>query len=402
MDIVIDDEFRSLIPPLSTEERQQLECNLIADGCRDPLVIWKGKNILLDGHNRYEICEECNIDFDTTKLKFDDRNEAQIWIIKNQFGRRNITNFVRAELALKLKPKIAEKAKQNEKLGGKGSQKSANHKIDTREELASIADVSHDTIAKVEKIVEKADDNTKQKLRSGEISINAAHKDIKKAERTKEIAESRQETARKAAKIPKDKRYTLKCCDFREYKGKKKFDYIITDPPYPKEFLPLYSELGKSASRLLVDGGLLIAMCGQSYLEQIYGLLRQQLDYYWTACYLTPGQPTPLRQVNVNTTWKPLLMFTKRGDKYNSKIFGDVFTSDANDKAHHKWGQSISGMSAIVQGICEPGKTIFDPFVGAGTTGIAAIKHGCLFAGCDIEQENVDIAKARISEACND
>ncbi len=83
------------------------------------------------------------------------------WIIKNQLGRRNIPMYVRAELALKLKPVIAKEAKGNEKLGGKGSQKSVNHKIDTQKEIAKAAGVSHDTIHKVEKIQEKASVETK-------------------------------------------------------------------------------------------------------------------------------------------------------------------------------------------------------------------------------------------------
>ena len=61
--IVIDAEFKSLIPPLSSEERSQLEENLLKEGCRDPLVVWRENNILLDGHNRFEICTHHNIHF---------------------------------------------------------------------------------------------------------------------------------------------------------------------------------------------------------------------------------------------------------------------------------------------------------------------------------------------------
>ena len=70
--------------------------------------------------------------------------------LKNQIGRRNLPTYVKAQLALKLKPALAEQAKENERLGGKGSQKSVNHKTDTQKELARIAGVSHDTIHKVE------------------------------------------------------------------------------------------------------------------------------------------------------------------------------------------------------------------------------------------------------------
>lgn len=85
---VIDAEFRNLIPPLSNEERELLEKNIRLDGCREPLVIWNG--ILLDGHNRYEICQRLNIPFSTVQLDLQDRRWAINWIIENQLGRRNL------------------------------------------------------------------------------------------------------------------------------------------------------------------------------------------------------------------------------------------------------------------------------------------------------------------------
>jgi len=92
-DIKIDAEFASLIPPLSAEERQQLEENIVEHGgARDPLVVWasKGTLTLLDGHNRYEICTRLELPFDVHELRFKSRDEAADWIDKNQLGRRNL------------------------------------------------------------------------------------------------------------------------------------------------------------------------------------------------------------------------------------------------------------------------------------------------------------------------
>jgi hypothetical protein len=139
-------------------------------------------------------------------------------------------------------------------------------------------------------------------------------------------------------------------------------------------------------------------MCGQSYLDEIMTMMTAHLDYYWTAAYLTPGQPTPLRQRQVNTTWKPLLMFTRKGDAYRGKIFGDVFVSDAPEKGPHDWGQSVSGMAAVVTQVCLPGQWILDPFCGGGSTGIASLMHSCLFHGVEIDEANVNISRRRLSE----
>lgn len=209
--------------------------------------------------------------------------------------------------------------------------------------------------------------------------------------------EMRDELAKQGEEVEPDSRWHIYQGDICNWTAPHQYDYIITDPPYPKEYLYLYGILASRAREWLKPGGLLIAMCGQSYLDQIFTLTAEYLEYYWTACYLLPGQPTPLRQRQVNTSWKPLLIFGL--DEYKGKIFGDVFKSDANEKDFHKWGQSISGMYSIVSQICLPGQSILDPFCGAGTTGIAALKHGCLFDGLDIEIENVNISKARLNDA---
>lgn len=89
----IDNEFQQLIRPLTSEERKQLEANIIADGCRDPITVWDG--IIIDGHNRYEICHKHNIPFKLHKMKFETREEVIQWICANQLGRRNLNEEAR-------------------------------------------------------------------------------------------------------------------------------------------------------------------------------------------------------------------------------------------------------------------------------------------------------------------
>lgn len=179
MSIVIDEEFKSLIPPLSDDEFRQLEANCVRDGIRDPLVVWPqddGNDILVDGHNRFKISAmHSGIRFDIKRMEFKSRDEAKRWIILNQFGRRNLSAYDRSVLALKLKPMIAEKAKERQAQAGRGEdvQKSAQAK--TRDELAKAAGVSHDTIHKVEVIEEKATPAIKEDVKSGDLSINKAY-----------------------------------------------------------------------------------------------------------------------------------------------------------------------------------------------------------------------------------
>jgi hypothetical protein len=90
-DLIIREDFRDLIPPLTPAELEQLHLSLDADGCaRDPLIVWKGKNILLDGHNRYAYCKEHGYDFHVIQYSTLNEETARNFIIHNQLGRRNL------------------------------------------------------------------------------------------------------------------------------------------------------------------------------------------------------------------------------------------------------------------------------------------------------------------------
>jgi N6-adenosine-specific RNA methylase IME4 len=89
--MLIDNEFRAYCPKLREEEYTQLRENLRREGCRDPLVIWQEQDILVDGHNRYDLCQEMGIGYDMVPLSFPDRDTALDWVINNQLGRRNLS-----------------------------------------------------------------------------------------------------------------------------------------------------------------------------------------------------------------------------------------------------------------------------------------------------------------------
>jgi len=183
MTLQIDKEFQELIPPLAGEELAQLESNVIQDGCRDPLVTWN--EIIIDGHNRYAICKKHDVAFKIVTMEFADRSHAKEWIIRNQFGRRNLPPYVRVSLALELESTIAARAKENqvERKGDQAGSTLTNSSnlqpVNTRAEIAKIAGVAEDTVAKVKKIKAKASEETKDKLAKGEISINKAYKETK-------------------------------------------------------------------------------------------------------------------------------------------------------------------------------------------------------------------------------
>jgi hypothetical protein len=210
--------------------------------------------------------------------------------------------------------------------------------------------------------------------------------------------------------------------DFRELGLEpKSVDTIITDPPYPAEHLPLYGRkprsfdeygdpvysdmdeygLSEVAAEVLKPGGICAVMVGQSWLPEVIERLSQRLTYHWTIAYLTPGgQAVQVFPRKVNTFWKPILVFTNGEPTTDRAWFGDVARSDVNDndKRFHHWGQSESGMADLIKRLTKPSELVLDPFMGAGTAGVAALALGRSFLGCDVNADHVETARERLEQ----
>jgi hypothetical protein len=207
----------------------------------------------------------------------------------------------------------------------------------------------------------------------------------------------RERLMRETATVPQSERWHVEQADIRTYQTTQRFDFIITDPPYPREYLDLYGVLAERALEWLKPGGSLLVMVGQSYLPEILGMIAPIIRYQWTLAYLTPGgQSVQLWQRKVNTFWKPVLWFTH--GEYKGHWIGDVTRSapNDNDKTHHIWGQSESGMADLIERFTLPGHTIFDPFCGGGTTGVVAVALGRLFYGIDTDADALETTKGRL------
>lgn len=383
-------EIANIFPMMQDDEYERLKDDIAINGQLEPVVLYEGK--VLDGRNRYKALCDIGLKTDFEEYQGD---QPLSYVISKNLHRRHLTASQRAIMATDIKPLLEVEAKKRQELtrfGGGGNISTTESETGkSRDQAGDLFGVSGRYVSEAENIKEK-EPELAEKVRSGDMTIAEAKKKAQKAEREKE----RHKLAESAKSLPADERWSVSEGDINNYQAGKQFDFIITDPPYPKEYLQLYEVLAERANEWLKDGGLLIAMCGQSYLNQIYEMMSKHIEYYWTAAYLTPGESPSLWQKNVIPKWKPLLIFAK--GKYSGKMFSDVYTSGANEKGLHKWGQSESGMYSIISNVCLPGQSIFDPFCGSGTTGVAALKHGCLFHGIDIESENVNISKRRLND----
>ena len=216
-DLTVDPEFRDLIPPLNEEELKLLEESLAADGCESPLIVWNG--VIVDGHNRYAICRKHEIPFAIQEKNFSSRDDAMLWMLRNQLGRRNLNNYQRVELVLKFEPLVKNAAEQR-MMAGKAANPvptlaQGQTKGRTRDHLSEAAGVSHGTFAKAKKLVQSADEETKRELRAGKVTVNRAYTELLEKEHegeTKICERCKQEKPLSAFSIPSNRRSFSSVC----------------------------------------------------------------------------------------------------------------------------------------------------------------------------------------------
>ena len=266
-----------------------------------------------------------------------------------------------------------------------------------RTEAAALMGVSPRYVAEAKELTRDAPPELVKAVEDGTVTLRAAVKTTRKEKRRAEVEEA-------AASVPPQaERYRLIHGPLGSLLDEPpaSVDVVCTDPPYPREFLRLFDELATVASHLLRPGGLLLCMTGQSYLPDVIAALGHgDLAYHWTLAYLTPGgQAVQVFPRKVNTFWKPVLVFRK--GEYVGDWFGDVTRSDTNDndKKHHHWGQSESGVGDMMQRFVRPGLVVADPFRGGGTTAVVALTLGATFIGCDVDAAAIDATKARLADA---
>lgn len=540
--MTINEKFKSEIDSLTPEEYASLEASLLADGCRDALITWN--DTLVDGHNRYEICTKHNIPYSTIEKEFADENEVLIFIAKNQLSRRNLNDYQKVKLGLRLEKYYAEEAKKR-MLAGKSNpcetfckgetnslelygddlekeisekyEKKANEVVcgndwneyldkrhdiiqdgvsiikqirhefnndkylyifksqdkfkigissdvenrlkelktgnpdleiiytckvidssieikvhnylneyrvvDTKEWfrysevilkkaidyierevkrakstdviIGKISGVSNRTVSKVKKIEEKAPAEIKQKLNAGTLTIEKAYKTI--------VATEKKDTRKALAEEAKSLTISL---DLRHGDFKTvladiadgSVDLILTDPPYPYEFIECWSDLAVFAKQKLKPNGFCIAYSGQFYLPEVMQRMGEHLDYYWTFCLHHTGQGSQIvNGVNLMCRWKPILIY-QNGKKKISNTIQDYIASGGAEKDGHEWQQSSDGVSELIKYFTNPNDLVVDTFAGSATTLIAAHKLNRRCIGAEIDEESYNVAKSKISK----
>jgi transcriptional regulator with XRE-family HTH domain len=209
LNITINDELRSFVDPLSPIEQAALERSLLAEGCRDALVLWR--DTLIDGHNRYELCQKHGIPFRTVHNNtFESIEDVMLWMIDNHLARRSVSDFQRGVLALKKKEIVSARVAErpaDEAADADAAPDASSPPWNTREDVARAARVSSNTISQIERIQKAATPELREAVRTGTISINAAANvaQLPESEQLAAVAGGRKELQQAARQVREQK-----------------------------------------------------------------------------------------------------------------------------------------------------------------------------------------------------
>ena len=212
-------EMAELLPPLTGEQLAALEADILKNGCYSPVIVNEDM-VVIDGHNRQRLCEQHGLPYQMAVFSFESMLEAKQWALDTQKGRRNLDKWELGKIALRLKPDIEARARENMSAGG-GDQKSEGAKsgcansqnpispVNTTKELADAVGIGHQTMSRVMQIDEHAPTAVKEALDSGDLSINQGYNITQQVRELPE--EQRDEAAALAVELEKAKKEIRQC-----------------------------------------------------------------------------------------------------------------------------------------------------------------------------------------------
>jgi len=216
-------------------------------------------------------------------------------------------------------------------------------------------------------------------------------------------AEARARERRLATGAPPDGSSTtgtmwrIDCADIRTFDlTERSVDLVLTDPPYTNEALPLFSDLGAFCARVLRPGRLLVCYAGKLALPEEIERLSEHLRYVWSGAVFQPGRHTSIRAYRFRAAYRQMLFFSAGPYEPRGWVQDTVLSTKVPPKDLHPWQQALEPFSRLVENCTSRGEVVCDPFVGSGTTGVAALRAGRQFVGCDVDPRAISTAVKRL------
>lgn len=394
-DVKFTVKYTKALPPLSKEQKEKLKSDISERGVVVPIIVDEKFNVI-DGEHRLQVVHEEGL----KEVPFSIRPglaEEEKWKMAEDLNlhRRHLTQEEIQDILKqnreRLPQKVAELRQKGKSYRVIGDELGISHQ--QAKNIVDSTTVNDLTVKSPEVIVGK--DGKKRPARKTSISVknlkelqkgvDCCHKagdklpskavDLKRASKISTQIEN-EKLRQQEVHDHKEGSIELLQGDFIE-KTKEiqdsSVDMIFTDPPYDKESLYLWGELGLLAKRVLKPGGLLISYTGALYLNQVMEYLNNNLDYLWMGCCLHSGHTRIVYPRNINQCWKPIVMYYKPPLNKWWGAIKDV-VSEGRSKDNHDWEQPVEEALHFIKAMCPTDGTLLDPMMGSGSTILAGMK----------------------------
>lgn len=455
-DITIDEEFKTLIPPLSPEEYRLLEESIKSEGCREDLIVWKnGKFTIIDGHNRFEICKKHGVKFKVKDAKdFSCKEEVKEWIISNQLGRRNLTDSSRAYFIGRLyESRKKRQGTNNQYVKSEKHQNDVFHKT-TAKAIATEQKTSQATVERsaqfsraVDKIAQTCGEAVKQQILKEEIKITQGEAskiaslpqekqkvifnkiETGEAQKRKSLTSLIKEEEKKVNK--EERKEEIVKADiaqtnpslFKLFNGNSEeilktlpdnsVDLVLTDPPYAIDYAPSWSKekwsenLNKDDTiqllktvcgelkRICKENAHLYFFSGWKAYPDFINVIAEYFDISNLIVWVKNN--TSLCDFNKRYAFKhEFIIFAKQAGN-NNRVLNEAQSPDVLEYArvnnpYHSCEKPVELLEYIVKNSTIEGETVLDCFMGSGNSGVASVRNKRKYIG--IEKESDFLNKA--------
>ena len=372
---------------MSPEEYAALRADVAENGfIDDVVVIYEG--CVLDGWHRFRVSQELGI---PVKAEEYCGESALAYVASKNFHRRHLTAQQRAALIVRHSAWLMQGANQY-----RVSPVSGEVEPISTHAMANAAGVSQRTITKTKEALRVGVDASAREaiadaLIAGETT---AERVVKEAKREAVVARQ----AEREARVPSEtvQLYACEVAALSAHVPAGSVDVILTDPPYGREFLPCWGDLARFAVHALKPGGHLLALSGHPWLPEVFAEMSVDgLDYHFLRILQVSGtQGSVIDRWITRVACKPLLWYVK--GRENPVHVMDTVRGTGQDKAYHRWGQAVGEFYQMLVDYAAPGDTVCDPFLGGGTTALAAVERGCTFIGADIDDACIATTRERL------
>lgn len=408
------------LPEMGDDDYQSLKLDIETHGLLCPIELHEG--LVLDGRHRFRACQELGIEPVVIDVDLDGMTPAEyVWSLNG--ARRHLTPSQRAAVAVELLPELKREAKKRQIRKPKSVPELVpEQKGDAAQQAADLVGTNEKYVRDAEKIKAKSPELFSE-IKTGTKTVKRAAKELKQRERMEFDKRASRTAKRHIAKTPDaDGIYHGDSFQLGKSIPDESCALIFTDPPYDRESLHWFYQLGMLASKILVDGGSLITFCGHYCLREVIDLVAVEDDdinrsetewftnddepepidndmhLFWINCCLHTGGTAQMREYGIKVKWKPMLWFVKGKFRRDRETWVDDLVESQQEKDHHLWQQSVSEASYYIERLTVSGELVVDPFCGGATTAVAAKLLNRQWWTADIDATAVRKGRKRIND----